>query len=168
MVVNLRSFRQKARHHKRSFRRFLSKLKKNMPRNADQLAAEAEKEVWGELDCLTCANCCKQMSPTYSAADIKRIAAYKGMTTDDFKTKWLYKDRVGDWLNKSTPCQFLDLTTNKCSVYEVRPADCAGFPHLSKRKFRDYIHVHQQNIEWCPATYRMVEKLMEKAVSRES
>ncbi|MEJ0103961.1 MAG: YkgJ family cysteine cluster protein [Bacteroidota bacterium] len=133
-----------------------------MPRNADKLAAETEKEVWGEVDCLSCANCCKQMSPTYTPADIKRIAAYKGMTTAEFKMKWLYKDRTGDWLNKSTPCQFLDLSTNMCSVYEVRPVDCAGFPHLSKRKFQDYIHVHQQNVEYCPATFKMVEKLMER------
>ena len=139
-----------------------------MPRNIDLLSAETEKEVWGELDCLSCANCCKQMSPTYSVADIKRIAAYKDMTTAEFKKKWLYKDRTGDWLNKSTPCQFLDLSTNMCGVYEVRPADCSGFPHLSKRKFNDYIHVHKQNVECCPATYRMVERLMEKVSGRES
>ncbi|MEJ0103496.1 MAG: YkgJ family cysteine cluster protein [Bacteroidota bacterium] len=105
-----------------------------MPRNADKLAAETEKEVWGEVDCLSCANCCKQMSPTYTPADIKRIAAYKGMTAAEFKMKWLYKDRTGDWLNKSTPCQFLDLSTNMCSVYEVRPVDCAGFPPSLKKK----------------------------------
>jgi len=26
----------------------------------------------------------------------------------------------------------------------------------------EYIHVHQQNIEYCPATYKMVEKMMER------
>jgi uncharacterized protein len=25
----------------------------------------------------------------------------------------------------------------------------------------DYMHVHKQNIEYCPATYKMVEKLMD-------
>jgi uncharacterized protein len=85
MVVNLRSFRQKARHHKRTFRRFLTKFEKNMPRNADKLAAESEKELWDELNCLSCANCCKQMSPTYSVADIKRIAAHQDMSSAEFK-----------------------------------------------------------------------------------
>ncbi|HEX2684222.1 MAG TPA: YkgJ family cysteine cluster protein, partial [Ferruginibacter sp.] len=68
-----------------------------------------------------------------------------------------------DMLNKTEPCQFLNLEDNKCSIYEIRPADCSGFPHLSKRKMTDYMHVHKQNIEFCPATYKLVEK-MEEAV----
>ena len=84
------------------------------------------------------------------------------MTVAEFRNKWLYKDNSGDWMNKSTPCQFLDLSTNMCGIYDVRPADCAGFPHLAKRKLKDYIHVHKQNIEFCPATYKMVEKMMEE------
>ena len=159
ILFNLRSFRQKARHHKRSFRRFLTKFENNLPRNADEITARIEKEVWQEVNCISCANCCKVMSPTYTAADIRRIAAHKEMTTDEFKKKWLHKDRNGDWMNKSTPCQFLDLSTNMCSIYDVRPADCAGFPHLAKKRVKDYIHVHKQNIEFCPATYLLIEKL---------
>ena len=63
-------------------------------------------------------------------------------------------------MNTSNPCQFLNLEDNKCSIYEVRPVDCAGFPHLSKKKKVDYIHVHKQNIEYCPATFKMVEKML--------
>ena len=74
----------------------------------------------------------------------------------------LYKDKEGEWLNVNTPCQFLDRKTNMCSIYEVRPADCAGFPHLTKKKMTEYMHVHKQNVEHCPATFKMVEKLMEK------
>jgi Fe-S-cluster containining protein len=46
-----------------------------------------------------------------------------------------------------------------CSIYEVRPADCSGFPHLAKRKMTEYMHVHKQNVDLCPATYKMVEKM---------
>src|SRR5688572_21680749 len=99
------------------------------------------------------------MTPTFTNTDIRRIAAHFGETPDVFKKKWLRKDRTGDYINKSLPCQFLDLTTNKCSIYAIRPADCAGFPHLPK-KMKDYVHVHKQNIEYCPATYRLVEKMM--------
>ena len=74
--------------------------------------------------------------------------------------KWLYLDkRENDWMNKSRPCQFLDLKTNMCSVYAVRPADCAGFPHLVKKPLTDYMYVHKQNIEYCPATLLFVEKI---------
>ncbi|MES1216998.1 MAG: YkgJ family cysteine cluster protein [Bacteroidota bacterium] len=162
MIVNFRSFKQKVRYHKKAFRSFLTKLSKDIPRNADILTATVEKEVWKEVDCLSCANCCKQMSPTYTPSDITRISNHLDMEPDAFKKKWLYKDREGDWLNRSTPCQFLDLSTNMCNIYSVRPQDCSGFPHLAKKKLKDYIHVHKQNIEFCPATYKLVEKMMEK------
>jgi Fe-S-cluster containining protein len=127
------------------------------------MTVEVEKEVWKEVDCLTCANCCKTMSPTYTLKDIRRIASHTGMTADEFKKKWLYKERgTGDWLNKQLPCQFLNMDTNMCSIYDVRPADCAGFPHLPKKKMVEYMHVHKQNVEYCPATYKMVEKMMMK------
>ena len=159
--VNLRSFRQKVIRTKTSMRRFLSKMEKHPPSGFDVLTAKLEKEVWKEVDCLSCANCCKTMTPTFNAADLKRISAHFGQTVEDFKKKWLYKERKkdGDWMNKKQPCQFLNLEDNKCSIYAIRPADCAGFPHLPK-KMKDYVHVHKQNIEYCPATYKLVEKMM--------
>jgi len=103
------------------------------------------------------------MTPTYNEKDMKRIAAHLDMTVRDLKKKWLYKQRsTGDWLNRSTPCQFLDVKTNMCTIYEVRPADCEGFPHFSRRKMVYFMDTHKQNLEYCPATYRMVEKMMEK------
>ena len=162
MIVNLRSFKQRVRHHKSAFRRFLSKLEKDPPPGLDLLTAKVEKEVWKEIDCLSCANCCKTMTPTYTEKDIKRIAAYTEMPVDAFKKKWLIKERgTGDWLNKSTPCQFLNPESNKCSIYPVRPVDCSGFPHLSRKRMVDYMHIHKQNVEYCPATYKMVEKMMQ-------
>ena len=161
--VNLRLFRKKAKEKKNSMRRFLSKLEREQPRGLDKKINTLEKEVWAETDCLTCANCCKTMTPTFTNADMKRIAKHLGYSVEAFQEKWLKKERGGDrdWLNKTEPCQFLNLKDNKCSIYEVRPADCAGFPHLSK-KFADFAHIHKQNVEYCPATYRLVEKMMEK------
>ena len=159
-AVNLRSFKQKVRYHKKGLRAFLTKLEKKPPRNLDHLALQVDKAVWRETNCLSCANCCKTMSPTYTPGDIKRISAHLGMTEKAFKEKWLYYDaKDGDWMNRQQPCQFLDLSTNMCTIYAVRPADCAGFPHLTKKKMTDYMHVHKQNIAYCPATYKMVEKM---------
>ena len=160
-AVNLRSFRQKARLNKKKLRSFLRKIENNIPKGLDKLTASLEPEVWKEIDCLTCANCCKTMSPTFTKTDIKRISKHFGQTPEAFTKQWLRKDRIGDMLNKVEPCQFLNLKDNKCSIYEIRPADCAGFPHLPKRKMVDYMHVHKQNIEYCPATYKLVEKMQE-------
>ena len=151
------------KQYRRKFRYFLTRLETVKPRGLDTVVKEADKEVWKETDCLQCANCCKTMTPTFTPTDIKRIAAHFGQTQDEFKEKWLYKERsTGDWMNKKQPCQFLDLRNNKCSIYAVRPADCAGFPHHTKKQFTEWVHVYKQNIEYCPATYRLVEKLYEK------
>jgi Fe-S-cluster containining protein len=167
--VNLRAFKKTVQKNKGTLRRFLSKLEKQPSRGLEKLTAAVEKEVWQEVDCLSCANCCKTMTPTFTAADLKRISKHFGQTPEEFAKQWLRRERGGDrdWLNKTEPCQFLNLKDNKCSIYAIRPADCAGFPHLPK-KMKDYVHVHKQNVEYCPATYKMVEKLKAQIEARMS
>jgi Fe-S-cluster containining protein len=161
--VNVRSFRYKVKKHAVGLKRFISRLVKNPPRGFLSLLKETDKQVWKETDCLSCANCCKTMSPTYTKSDIRRISAHEGLTEKEFIKKWLRRDRSGDYLNKTEPCQFLDLKTNYCRIYPIRPKDCAGFPHHTKRSFADYDHIFKQNVEYCPATYRWVELMKEKA-----
>ena len=158
--VNLRRLKKQFIAKKKLFRHFITRTEKRSPEALAVLSDKIDKEVWQEVNCLSCANCCKVMSPTYTWQDIKRISAHLQMRPMDFKEKWLYLDkRDNDWMNKSRPCQFLDLKTNFCSIYEVRPADCAGFPHLNKKPVPDYLYIHKQNIEYCPATMLFVEKL---------
>ncbi|MBY0480370.1 MAG: YkgJ family cysteine cluster protein [Chitinophagaceae bacterium] len=165
MQVNLRSFKQKVRHHQKAFKRYLGALAKNPPKDLDKTAAKIDTEVWQEIDCLSCANCCKKMTPTFTTKDIKRISTHLEMSADEFIDKWLvYEKDDKDWINKKQPCQFLSKETHMCSIYEVRPSDCSGFPHLKKKDMPSYMHWHQQNISYCPATFKMVEKMIERAV----
>ncbi len=159
LPINFRSYRKKLSLYRAAFHSFLNKTEKNPPRGINALTMSIEKEVWAEVDCLSCANCCKKMTPTFTEKDLKRIAAHFNETPEQFRKNWLKKDRNGDLVNKQQPCQFLDLTTNMCSIYAIRPVDCSGFPHLSKRKWEEYAYIHKQNIDYCPATFRMVEKL---------
>jgi len=161
--VSLYSFRKKVSLYKKFFDKYLRRVEKLKPEGLDDLAEQLNTQVWQEVDCLTCANCCKTMTPTFTTKDIRRISKHLNMRPKDFKERWLrYEKKDKDWVNVNQPCQFLDLSTNMCSIYEVRPADCAGFPHLTKKKMIDYMHVHRQNLAYCPATYKMVEKMMEK------
>ncbi len=164
-TVNLRSFRMAVSRNKRRMKSFLTRLEKNTPRNMRQQQEEANKEALAKTDCLDCANCCKTMSPTFTKEDVKRISSHLGMTEKAFREKWLYKDKIGDWMNVRQPCQFLDLKTNMCDIYAVRPRDCAGFPHHNKKMGPDYMHMYKQNLEYCPATYRLVEQIIEKVSS---
>lgn len=161
--VNFSKFKADYENNRKSYRSFITRLENTEPQKADSVSDLTDKEVWKDVDCLSCANCCKKMTPTFTAQDIKRAATFLHISPKVFKEKWLlYDAKDKDWVNKAQPCQFLDLATNMCSIYEARPADCAGFPHLNKKPFKDYGYVHKQNIEYCPATLRFVELLKEK------
>src|SRR5690606_2994858 len=159
MAKLLKEFKKNSKKNKSKFKRFLSKIEKNPPKKINKITVMADMEGWPVVDCLECANCCKTVTPTYLSSDIKRIATHLQMSPKDFKSKWLVKDDGGDWINNSTPCQFLNLTDNKCSNYPFRPKDCSGFPHHKKKPMVDYIHVYKQNLEYCPATYKLIENL---------
>lgn len=158
LPVNFRSYRKKLSLYRKAFRSFLLYTERNPPPGIDKLTTTVEPLVWAEVDCLSCANCCKRMTPTFTPRDLKRISAHFNQTPEAFKKQWLKKSN-NDLVNKTEPCQFLNLADNKCSIYEIRPEDCAGFPHLAKKKWTEYAHVHKQNIDYCPATFKMVEKI---------
>lgn len=162
MAHLLKKFAANVLESRSRFRRFLTRVENNPPKELDSYAIAIDKEVWQETDCLACSNCCRTMTPTYTFKDLQRISKHLNMTIKQFREKWLYRDKDGDWMNVNTPCQFLDRKTNMCSIYEVRPRDCAEFPHLTKKKMTDYMHVHRQNVQHCPATFKMVAKLMER------
>ena len=160
--VNFRSFRKKLSLYRQTYRSFLNSVTRLQPAGISKLSAATVPEVWANVDCLTCANCCKKMTPTFTDKDVRRVAAHFNQSPEAFRRQWLKKDRNQDWINKTEPCQFLDMQTNMCSIYEVRPADCSGFPYLSKRNWADYAAIHKQNIDYCPATFKLVEKMYER------
>lgn len=123
--------------------------------------AAVETAVWSETDCLSCAGCCRNMSPAYTTEDMKRIATHLRLSVPDFKSRYLYKTGEGAWMNRTQPCPFLNLETNHCRIYSVRPADCAGFPHLEKSPLSEYAAMHRQNLKFCPATALFFQKLMD-------
>lgn len=158
--INLSNFAKKASLRKPAMLRFIKKLEANPPRHLKKIATQAEEITWQQISCTSCANCCKKMTPTFTPSEIKRIADHVGMSASEFTEKWLYQHKGDtDWVNKSQPCQFLNMENNLCSIYEVRPKDCAQFPHLHHAKPAEYLHIHKQNIQYCPASFTFVEQL---------
>ena len=164
--MDLQQFRRKARRNKAPLKAFLEKMDEKVPEEIQQLASETDKTVWEDVQCLNCANCCKTMTPTWNRADVLRISRHLGMRPKDFVEKWLYREEEsGDWMNKSVPCQFLDLATNMCTVYEARPKDCREFPHHNKKPFDLYNDTFANNLVHCPATYLLVARLKKRIES---
>jgi Fe-S-cluster containining protein len=143
------AFKKEMLLKKRKLNTFLTKLEKHKIPDLKSIRKKADEEAWAETDCLT-------------EEDMNRIAPHFKMTVDAFKEKWLiYEKSDKDWVNKKQPCQFLNLQDNKCSIYEIRPEDCAQFPHHTKKNLDEYMHVYKQNITYCPATFKWVEKMKE-------
>ena len=163
--MDLQKFKRQASRRKKVLTQFLSKLDHIVPEDLPVLVAEEDAAVWVETDCTTCANCCKTMTPTYSKADIKRIAAHFQLSPKAFTDKYLAKDEdSGDIVNRSQPCPFLK--DDKCSIYAIRPKDCADFPHHFRKPFDEYNDTFVQNLSRCPATFRLIDRL-EKRITKE-
>jgi len=160
-MMDLQHFRRSAARKKGKLMAFLKKLDDIVPEDLPVLVQKAEQKVWSQVNCTECANCCKTMTPTFNPEDIKRISKHLGMKPKEFVAQYLYQEEdTKDWMNKAQPCSFLK--NNRCSIYEVRPLDCAEFPHFDKKPFDAYNDTFSNNLDKCPATLALVDHLMKK------
>ena len=162
-TLNVKTFQRRASRKKKELTKFIRKVGKSKTKGILKTVAEVVKEVWKEVACIDCANCCTKMTPTYTRKDVNRIAKHFNMTYKEYFEKWLTVDDNKDIINKSLPCQFLQ-KDKKCSIYAIRPDDCAGFPHFTRKDFRYQVKekTYTNNLALCPATLIFVEKLKEK------
>lgn len=159
--MDLKKFEALAMEHRPELEQFLNKLDDIVPRGFPKIIAQEDAEVWKQVDCMQCANCCKTMTPIFTKADIKRISTHLRMTPKAFTDKWLMTEEdTGSVVNVNQPCQFL--VDNKCSIYEVRPRDCAEFPHHNKKPFDLYNDTFKQNLHRCPATFNLIYRLKKR------
>lgn len=152
----LHNWEKKTKEHQKQYRQFLKRTDKN--KILKQLPALHE-EAFEKIDCLTCANCCKNYSPRFKTPDIKRISKHFGMKESVFIETYLRVDEDGDFVVKSSPCPFLN-EDNTCMIYEKRPSDCARFPYTNEDVIVKRQALTIKNSEFCPITYYVLEKLM--------
>ncbi|MBT1702386.1 YkgJ family cysteine cluster protein [Chryseosolibacter indicus] len=162
MQLNLEQFALRAKNKEPENKKFLSNLKKKDPRKVDDVFHATHEEVFEELDCLTCANCCKTTSPIFYQNDIERVAKALRMKPGDFIEKYLRIDEDKDYVLKSSPCPFLD-ADNYCSVYEDRPKACREYPHTDRKKMVQITDLTFKNTMVGPAVFEMVERLKKMA-----
>lgn len=159
--MNLEFYKTLALQKQKEHKKFLDALKKKPPKNLDYLAEETHEEVFEEIDCLQCANCCKNTGPLFTEKDIERISKQLRMKQADFEEKFLRMDEDNDKVLQNLPCWFLQ-EDNKCAIYEVRPKACREFPHTDRKKVYQINHLTLKNTLICPAAYTWVEKMQLK------
>lgn len=153
--------KSKSRH--KVYKSFLARVEKN--KVLKQLPGLNE-EAFNTIDCLKCAACCKNYSPRFKTPDIKRISKFLGMKEGDFIAAYLRVDEDGDFVVKTTPCPFLG-PDNLCSVYEVRPSDCARFPYTGEDVVLKRQQLTLKNASFCPITYYVLERLIQEVNNKQ-
>jgi len=162
MDKHLKDLSKLALDAKAENKKYFQKLKKRTPKKLDLIMQELHDKEFEETDCLECGNCCKTTSPIFTEKDITRIAKSLRMKEHQFVKQYLRRDEDDFMVLQEAPCAFLDESDNTCFIYDVRPKACAEYPHTNRKKFVQLTDLTLNNIEVCPATYRIVEALKKK------
>jgi len=142
--------------HQKQYKQFLQRADKN--KVLKQLP-ELHEKAFAEIDCLTCANCCKNYSPRFKTPDIKRISKLLKLKESSFIDTYLTLDTDGDYVANSKPCPFLG-ADNFCSIYEDRPSDCKRFPYTDEDVLIKRPVITLKNSTFCPAVHHVLEHLL--------
>jgi len=142
--------------HQKQYKQFLQRADKN--KVLKQLPDLHEK-AFAEVDCLTCANCCKNYSPRFKTPDIKRISKLLKLKESVFIDTYLVLDTEGDYVTNTKPCPFLG-ADNYCSIYEDRPSDCKRFPYTDEDVLIKRPAITLKNSTFCPAVHHVLEHLL--------
>ena len=151
-----RNWQKKSSDHQKEYKKLLQKADKN---KVLKLLPDLHEEAFEKNDCLDCAACCKNYSPRFKTPDIKRIAKFLSLKEGQFIETYLHLDQEGDYVLKTKPCPFLG-NDNYCSIYEVRPSDCARFPYTDEDILIKRQSLTLKNATFCPIVYFVLEKLL--------
>ncbi len=160
MKIKLTDLQLSAKRAEAGNRKLFARLKKNTPNDLDVVVKNLHEEVFLNIDCLDCANCCKNISPMITDKDIERIAKFLRVRSSVLTEKYLHLDEDGDYVFNISPCPFLD-SDNYCKVYSVRPKACSEYPHTDRKRFVQILNITLKNTFICPAAYEVVQRLKE-------
>lgn len=136
-------------------------LQKN--KRTDHVINELHDEVFDEIDCLSCGNCCRTTGPMLLNKDIERLSRHLKVAESNFVETYLREDEEGDYVFKSMPCPFLQ-DDNYCSVYEHRPKACREFPHTDQKGQISILNLTRKNAKICPAVSRIFQVLAKNGI----
>ena len=142
------------------FRDFLKHRTRLGSKEVDRLVFAISEKVWKKIDCTTCGNCCREVSPKVEDNEVERLACHTGVTPAEFISKRLKRSESGEeapWVMRERPCPFL--RDNRCTVYEQRPGNCRDYPYLDKPDFTSRTLSMIGRLSECPAVFEVWEQL---------
>jgi uncharacterized protein len=157
-LFNIKELEKQAKIAEFSTQQFFKRFKKKPPKNLDFQVQQLHNEVFSDINCLDCANCCRYLGPGVKYADIERASKHLKISTSAFIDKYLKIDEDQDYVFKSMPCPFLG-KDNYCSIYNSRPRACAEYPHTNRKRFHQLFDLTLKNMFICPSVFEIVRKL---------
>ena len=153
-LVQIKRFGEKQRDENMRFRAWM-KRHNYVERRFKAIAQDVEADI----DCTSCANCCRVATTQVTERDMERLAKHFSMSVAKFATEYTDEsEEEGRILKRNeNGCVFLE--GNLCSVYEVRPHTCEWFPHLVKGNgslVSRMWHMPDRAV-YCPIVYNALE-----------
>jgi Fe-S-cluster containining protein len=147
-----------AQSHFKEHQDLVKRLRKKRPGNLDDLVHELDQELFENIDCLDCGNCCRSLGPRVTDKDISRLSKQLKLKDNEVVDHYLRIDEDGDYVFQQMPCPFL-MDDNFCVVYEKRPKACGDYPHTHQARFQNHLKVSLLNTFICPVVYHIFRKL---------
>jgi uncharacterized protein len=155
-LVQIKRLGEKQRDENQKFRAWMKHH--NFVEKRFKAVAQAVED---DIDCTSCANCCRVATTQVSERDIERLARFLGMKAAEFVRDYttLSPDEGRILKRSEKGCVFLE--GNLCSVYEARPQTCQFFPHLVKGNgsiLSRMWHMPDRAV-YCPIVFNTLEHL---------
>lgn len=141
------------------FRAYLKHSPLARTATVDRLAEKLGRRAEAQMDCTTCAACCRNNCIPLGEEEIESLARHAGMSVASFRDQHMVTDDDGEPALDAKPCPFLD--GNRCSIHDDRPEACRGYPYLGGNIATRTIGIIER-AEVCPIVYEMWEGLKQE------
>jgi Fe-S-cluster containining protein len=137
-----------------SFQEFLKKFNNE---ELDAVIHLLNKKIEPQIDCTTCANCCKTLMINITDERANNLCEHLQLNRKEFDKKFIEKGTNGMMLMNKIPCRFLQ--ENKCMVYDYRFDGCREFPALHLPKLKERLFTVFMHYNRCPIVFNVIEEL---------
>lgn len=153
-LVQIRTLGEKKRVENERFRRHLKSRD-----HSDRILRRLAEEVEDEIDCTTCANCCRVANVHITERDLERLTKALSTSRKKFLEEYTGQSEEEGLILKRGAAGCVFLEGNLCSVYDSRPAICEDFPHVVRGAGSIASRMWQliDRATYCPIAYNSIE-----------
>ncbi len=110
MEIDINKIRELSKEREKEnwqFRSFLKSCDKQSE-EIDSIVNELYRKISSQIDCRTCANCCREIQPVLDQEDTVKLAEGLGIPSTELKDQYLVMDwESGEYTFNKIPCPFL-------------------------------------------------------------